>query len=80
MSATTAARAISVDDVPLNRFHARITFYTSGGAFTDGYILGIIAIALSQLTPQLKLTPVTAGLVSSAALGGVFFGALFLDT
>jgi putative MFS transporter len=53
-----------------------MTFYTGGGAFCDGYILGIIAIALQLLTPQLKLTPVMTGLVGSAALAGLFFGSL----
>jgi putative MFS transporter len=33
------------DDVPLNRFHLRITALTSCANYSDGYELGIISIA-----------------------------------
>jgi len=74
--ARASKQRIITDDVPLNWFHARMTIFTSGGAFCDGYILGTIAIALTLLTPVLKLTPVLSGLVGSAALAGLFFGSL----
>ena len=80
-SATT-----SIDDVPLNSFHWKITFYSAGGPFCDGYILGIIAPALALLTPQLGLSdPETRARVEAtipagrvAQTGDVAAAALFL--
>ncbi|WP_435280955.1 MFS transporter [Streptomyces koelreuteriae] len=66
----------TLDDVPVNRFHRRLVAVAMGGPFCDGYLLGIIAIALSQITPQLQLGSVWSGLLASSALIGVFVGAL----
>ncbi|MFC9502641.1 MFS transporter [Streptomyces sp. NPDC057002] len=66
----------TLDDVPVNRFHRRLVAVAMGGPFCDGYLLGIIAIALSQITPQLHLGSVWSGLLASSALIGVFVGAM----
>ncbi|QUH03793.1 MFS transporter [Saccharopolyspora erythraea] len=66
----------TLDDVPVTRFHRRLVTVAMGGPFCDGYLLGIIAVALSQITPQLGLGPVWSGLLASSALIGVFVGAL----
>ncbi|GAA4311374.1 MFS transporter [Streptomyces venetus] len=66
----------ALDDVPVNRFHKRLVAVAMGGPFCDGYLLGIIAIAMSQITPQLHLGSVWSGLLASSALIGVFIGAL----
>jgi putative MFS transporter len=71
-----STKKISIDDFPLTRFHWKMTFYTGGGAFIDGYIIGIIGIALSFIQPQLGLSTVMTGLVGSATLAGLFLGAL----
>ncbi|MFJ7363963.1 MFS transporter [Peribacillus frigoritolerans] len=69
---------IKLDDAPLNKFHIKIAGLTFGAHFTDGYILGIIAFALSLLTPQMNLTPFWIGLIGSSALIGLFLGSLVL--
>jgi len=64
------------DDAPLRLFHIRVAISSSGGAFSDGYGLGIIGIALSGAAPELSLTPVWIGLLGGASLAGLFAGAL----
>jgi putative MFS transporter len=66
----------ALDDVPVTRFHRRLVAVAMGGPFCDGYLLGIIAVALSQITPQLHLGSLWSGLLASSALIGVFAGAM----
>lgn len=63
-----------VEDAKFSSFHMRLTIYSSGGPFLDGYILSIIAIALTQITPQLHLDATWSGLVGASALIGIFIG------
>lgn len=64
----------SLEDVELNRFHKKLTIYSSGGPFLDGYVLSIIGIALVQATPELNLSILWQGLIAASALIGVFLG------
>jgi putative MFS transporter len=64
----------NLEDAPLNKFHRRLTFYSGGGPFLDGYILSIIGVALVQATPELGLSPSWQGLIGASALIGIFFG------
>ncbi|MBU8879805.1 MFS transporter [Bacillus sp. FJAT-29790] len=73
-----AKSMITLDDAPLNKFHFKMTALTFGGHFTDGYVLGMIGIALTLLTPQMDLNPLWIGLIGSSALIGVFLGSLIL--
>ncbi|MCG2798551.1 MAG: MFS transporter [Cellulomonas sp.] len=57
-------------------FARKIVFFSSGGAFLDGYVLSIIGVALVQLTPALGLTDTQAAATGAAALAGIFFGSL----
>ncbi len=66
----------TLDDAPVNRFHRRLVTIAMGGPFCDGYLLGIIAVALSQINKQLHLGSVWSGLLASSALIGVFLGAM----
>lgn len=63
-----------VEDAAFSAFHMKLTVYSSGGPFLDGYILSIIAIALTQITPQLHLDATWSGLVGASALIGIFIG------
>ncbi|MEU5365111.1 MFS transporter [Streptomyces sp. NPDC005925] len=63
-----------IDDAPLNRFHKKLTLYSAGGPFLDGYALTIIGIALITMEPALGLSGVETGLVAAAALAGIFVG------
>lgn len=65
---------IDLEDAPLNKFHRRLTFYSGGGPFLDGYVLSIIGVALVQATPELSLSTSWQGLIGASALIGIFFG------
>ena len=43
------------EDLSLTPFVKKVTFFSSGGAFLDGYVLSIIGVALVQLTVVLNL-------------------------
>ena len=68
----------SIENLQLNSFHWKIAFYSAGGPFCDGYILGIIAPALAVLTPQLGLSSLMVSLIGASTLVGIFFGGLVL--
>lgn len=70
------AQTMTIDEAPLNSFHLRVVAYTTGGYFVDGYILGMIGIALALLAPQLGLGAVWTGLIGASALAGIFIGGL----
>ncbi|MDV3129524.1 sugar porter family MFS transporter [Mycobacterium sp. 21AC1] len=69
-------KAVSLDDVPLSRFHLRVTTFTAGGLFCDGYILGIVGIALAVYAQQRGLSDLWFGLIGAGALIGLFLGSL----
>lgn len=71
-------RTFTIDDAPFKKFHFRIAGLTFGSSFCDGYSLGIIAMALTLLGPQLELNAMWSGLIGSSALIGLFAGALVL--
>jgi MFS transporter, putative metabolite transport protein len=65
---------ISIEDVPLNRFHQLLTVRSAGGSFVDGYVLSIIGIAMATLAPALHLDSFWQGMIAASALIGIFFG------
>ena len=67
-------QSLVVEDSPLTPFLKKLTVYTSGGPFLDGYILTIIGMALLQLTPQLQLDTFWTGMIGTAALIGLLVG------
>ncbi|GBU10175.1 MFS sugar transporter [Gammaproteobacteria bacterium] len=69
---------IQLDDVPLNKFHIKIAGLTFGAHFIDGYILGMIGIALTLITPEMGLNSLWQGLLGASALIGLFIGSLCL--
>lgn len=71
-----AAASDNFDDVPLNRFHLKITALTFGANFSDGYQLGIIGIALTTMAPQMDLSSWWQGLIGASALAGIFAGSI----
>ncbi|BAO33977.1 TPA: MFS transporter [Serratia marcescens] len=68
------SNTISVEDVPLNRFHRLLTVRSGGGSFVDGYVLSIIGIAMMKVSPALGLSVFWEGLIAASALIGIFFG------
>ena len=45
----------TMDDVAMTPFLRKITFFSSGGSFLDGYVLSLIGVALTQITPLFNL-------------------------
>ncbi|WP_081673742.1 MFS transporter [Pseudomonas cremoricolorata] len=68
---------ISFEDLPLSRFHIRTVFSGTGGQFSDGFVLGIIGIAVSMAAGPLQLNALWMGLLGAASLAGLFLGSLF---
>ncbi|MBS1032179.1 MFS transporter [Gluconobacter cerinus] len=66
----------TLDDLPANGFHSKLALISAGGPFCDGYILGIIGIALPSIVRELHLTGAETGLVGAAALLGVLAGGM----
>src|SRR5699024_5813994 len=66
----------SMEDAPFTRFHAYMTWCTAGGPLCDGYILGIIALALTPMVDDLGLSTTMTAAVAASSLVGLFFGAL----
>lgn len=66
----------TIDDAPMTPFLRKVTFFSSGGAFLDGYVLSLIGVALLQLTPALSLSQSDTAAIGAAALAGIFFGSL----
>lgn len=63
-----------IEDIPLNSFHKKLTFYSSGGPFLDGYVLSVIGVVMMQITRDLELTLFWQGLIAASALIGIFLG------
>jgi Arabinose efflux permease len=70
------SQKITVDDMPIVKFHIRAMVLTFGAHFNDGYILGLIAIAFTLLTPDMQLDAFWQGMIGSSCLFGLFVGSL----
>lgn len=70
------SKQVSFEDLPLTRFHIRTVFSGTGGQFSDGFVLGIIGIAVSMAAGPLQLTALWMGLLGAASLAGLFLGSL----
>ena len=80
-SSAGAPSSAAIDDAGYRPFHTRLLTYSCGGPFCDGYVLGIIAIALPSLAVSLHLGAGWQGLIAAASLlgmvvGGTLFGYL----
>ncbi|MDF2847417.1 MAG: transporter, partial [Oerskovia sp.] len=71
---TAAPGRVMLDDVEMTPFLKRVTLFSSGGPFLDGYVLSIIGVALIQLGPALDLDATWTAVVGVAALVGLFLG------
>jgi len=71
MAVTTA-----FEDAPLLPFHWRLALGATGGAFCDGFALGVVSTALPLAGSQLAMSPQMSGLVGAGSLFGLFLGAL----
>ena len=69
---------VDFDDIPLNRFHIRITALTFGAHFNDGFAVGIIGMAIVMIARDgaMDLDAWWMGALGAGALLGLFLGAL----
>lgn len=74
--ATNGQNRICFDDAPFSPIHKKIAVGTFMGQVCDGYILGIVGIALSYATGVLGLDSYWMGLIGAGALFGILFGSL----
>ncbi|MEU5341308.1 MULTISPECIES: MFS transporter [unclassified Streptomyces] len=74
MTSSTTGGASSLDDAPVSSFHRRIMVVAMGGPFCDGYLLGVMGVALGLITPALALDTLWTGLIAASVLVGVFIG------
>ncbi|MFC5370695.1 MFS transporter [Arcanobacterium bovis] len=68
-------RPVKLDDLPMTRFLKRVTAYSSGGPFLEGYVLAIVGVALVPMGKELRIDAHWSGLIGVAALLGLFLGA-----
>ncbi|WP_086643860.1 MFS transporter [Acetobacter sp. DsW_063] len=67
---------IPFENAPSTQFQRRVAISAAGGQFSDGYSLGIIAIALDLAKQPLGLTSWWFGAIGAASLFGLFLGSL----
>ncbi|MEG0844941.1 MAG: MFS transporter [Raoultibacter sp.] len=66
----------TLDDVAMTPFLRKITFFSSGGSFLDGYVLSLIGVALTQIVPQFNLSSEWSAAIGAAVLLGIFVGTI----
>lgn len=69
-------KQVLLEDLPLRPFHVGVAFSGTGGQFSDGFVLGIIGIAVSMAAGPLHLNALWMGLLGAASLAGLFFGSM----
>lgn len=64
------------EELEMTPFLRKVTFFSSGGAFLDGYVLSIIGVALTQLTPIFGLDAAWTAALGASAFVGIFVGTI----
>jgi putative MFS transporter len=68
----------AIDEARFSRFHKKLVAACMGGPIMDGYVLSIIAIALTGVASDFHTSPLETSLIGASALVGIFLGAVFL--
>lgn len=63
-----------IDDAPLTAFHKKLTLYSSGGPFIDGYAIAIIGFTWATMSTSFDVTTADKGMIAAAVLVGIFVG------
>ncbi|WP_458317402.1 MFS transporter [Mycolicibacterium brisbanense] len=63
-----------IDDAPLTAFHKKLTVYSSGGPFIDGYAIAIIGFTWATMSKSFVVTAADKGMIAAAVLVGIFVG------
>ncbi|MFR3273416.1 MAG: MFS transporter [Slackia sp.] len=67
----------TMDDVAMTPFLRKISFFSSGGSFLDGYVLSLIGVALTQIVTMFNLTAAESAAIGASVMVGIFFGTIF---
>lgn len=67
-----------LDSPKLRRFQRKVTLLSAAGTFLDGFDLTIIAVAMPLILEQWDINPWVKGFITSSAVIGSFFGAMWL--
>lgn len=70
----TETKHISIEDVPLNRFHQRLSISCALGWLMVGYVVSIIGVAIVQSKEALHLSNSWSGIIGGSLLIGLFIG------
>lgn len=62
----------TIDDVAMTPFLRKITFFSSGGAFLEGYALSLIGVALTQITPLFNLDSFWSAAIGASVFLGIW--------
>ncbi|RKT77975.1 putative MFS transporter [Terracoccus luteus] len=63
-----------IDDAPLTSFHKKLTLYSSGGPFIDGFAIAVIGFTWASMGTAFEVTTGDKGLIAAAVLVGIFVG------
>ncbi|GAB3587064.1 MFS transporter [Calidifontibacter terrae] len=63
-----------IDDAPLTAFHKKLTLYSSGGPFIDGFAIAIIGFTWPTMQKSFSVSSGDKGLIAAAVLIGIFVG------
>lgn len=66
----------TIDDVQMTPFLRKISFFSSGGSFLDGYVLSLIGVALTQITPMFNLSSVESAAIGASVMLGILVGTI----
>ncbi|MBP0620937.1 MFS transporter [Cupriavidus consociatus] len=67
-----------VDEAKFNRFHAKVLAWCLLVIIIDGYDIAVAGAALPSIMKEMGVDASTAGFMTSSALFGMMFGAIFL--
>lgn len=65
-----------IDNSPLTTFHKKLTLFSSGGPFIDGYVISIIGFTWASMGNTMEVTSSDKGLIAAAIMVGIFIGGL----
>ena len=68
---------VSFEEAPSSPVHRKVRAGAFMGMVCDGYVIGIVGIALRYAAQPLGLTSFWMGLIGAGALFGILFGSLF---
>lgn len=66
----------TLDDVAMTPFLRKVTLFSAGGSFLDGYVLALIGVALTQIVPMFDLSAEWSAAIGASVMAGIFVGTI----